>query len=49
MSAPYIQLHPNDNVLVALENLEVGLKISFKGTEFKLSQHIPAKHKFAIS
>jgi len=49
MSAPYIQLHPNDNVLVALENLEVGLKISFKGMEFKLSQHIPAKHKFAIA
>ena len=49
MSAPYIQLHPNDNVLVALENLEVGLKISFKGMEFKVSQHIPAKHKFAIA
>jgi len=49
MSAPYIQLHPNDNVLVALENLEVGLKISFKGMEFKLSQHVPAKHKFAIA
>ncbi len=49
MSAPYIHLHPKDNVLVALENLEAGIKISFKGMEFKLSQHIPAKHKFAIS
>jgi altronate hydrolase len=49
MSTPYIHLHPRDNVLIALENLEAGRKISFKGTEFKLSQHVPAKHKFAIT
>ncbi len=49
MSVPYIQLHPNDNVLVALENLEVGQKISFDGMELKLQQQVPAKHKFTIT
>ena len=49
MSIPYIQLHPNDNVLVALENLEVGQKISFEGMELKLQQQVPAKHKFTIT
>jgi len=49
MSAPYLHLHPKDNVLVALENLEVGLEISFKGGEFKLRQFISVKHKFAIA
>jgi len=49
MSVPYIQLHPNDNVLVALENLEAGRKFSFKGMEFKLKQLIPAKHKFTVT
>ena len=49
MSVPFIHLHPKDNVLVALENLEAGRKISFKGREFKLRQDVPAKHKFAIN
>ncbi len=49
MRASYIHLHPDDNVLVALENLEAGIKISFRGMEFKLKQHVPAKHKFAIT
>jgi altronate hydrolase len=49
MSTPIIHLHPKDNVLVALENLEAGRKISFKGRELRLRQHVPAKHKFAIA
>ena len=49
MSAPYIHLHPKDNVLVALENLEAGSRISFGGRVFKLRQQVPAKHKFAIA
>ena len=49
MSAPYIHLHPKDNVLVALESLEAGSRISFEGKVFKLRQHIPAKHKFTIT
>ena len=49
MSGPVIQLHPKDNVVVALENLEAGSTIPDKGMEFKLRQNIPAKHKFAIA
>jgi altronate hydrolase len=49
MSVPYIHLHPKDNVLVALDDLKAGISISFEGREFKLRQHIPVKHKFAIA
>ncbi len=49
MSEPYIHLHPRDNVLVALENLEAGRKITFQGRAFKLRQPVPAKHKFTIA
>jgi altronate hydrolase len=48
MVNPYIQLHPNDNLLVALEDLESGRKISFHGTDIRLIDDIPAKHKFTI-
>ncbi len=49
MSVPYVHLHPGDNVLVALENLESGRKISFNGKEFVLRSSIPAKHKFTVA
>ena len=49
MSVPYIHLHPIDNVLVALEDLEAGSRISLEGRVFKLRQPVPAKHKFAIA
>jgi altronate hydrolase len=49
MSTPFIHLHPRDNVLIALENLEAGKKISFRGMEFRLRQQVPAKHKFSIA
>lgn len=40
------KVHPDDNVLVALTNLEKGEKISYSGSEYILSDTIPAKHKF---
>ena len=49
MSAPFIHLHPRDNVLVALENLQAGREIFFQGRTFRLRQDVPAKHKMAIS
>ncbi len=49
MRKPYIQLHPNDNVLVALDNLEAGEIITFNGVELILRDRVPAKHKFAAS
>jgi altronate hydrolase len=41
-----IQVHPKDNVLVALTNLSKGETISFKGKEYLLQENIGAKHKF---
>jgi altronate hydrolase len=48
MGNPYIQLHPEDNVLVALEDLEAGRKVTFNGKEMIIKLPIPAKHKFAM-
>ena len=41
-----LQVHPNDNVLVALQDLEKGETIVFNGAEYILKEDIPAKHKF---
>jgi altronate hydrolase len=49
MNTPYIHLHPEDNVLVALTDLEAGTTLFFKGEDLKLNQTVPAKHKFLIS
>lgn len=48
MRGPYIHLHPRDNVLVALANLDAGRNISFNGKVFPLKQQVPAKHKFTM-
>jgi altronate hydrolase len=43
------KVHPDDNVLVALTNLEEGEKIKFDGNEYQLPNRVPAKHKFVIN
>lgn len=48
MENPYIQLHPEDNVLVALKNLEAGCLILFNKKEILLKHPVSAKHKFSI-
>ncbi len=50
MSSPSIVLkvHPADNVLVALANLEKGRVIPFEGQEYTIQETVKAKHKFAI-
>jgi altronate hydrolase len=40
------KVHPEDNVLVALVNLEEGETVSYNGTDFTLPARVPAKHKF---
>jgi altronate hydrolase len=42
-----LQLNPNDNVLVALSDLQKGEQIDFSGRTFTLRTDVPAKHKFA--
>lgn len=45
----YLQIHPKDNVLVALQDLPAGKEIQFNGATLQLKQTIPAKHKFPIA
>lgn len=41
-----LKIHPNDNVLVALQNLAKGETIIYDGQEYILQDDIHAKHKF---
>jgi len=41
-----VKLHPDDNVLVALSDLQKGESISFESETFILQDLIKAKHKF---
>jgi altronate hydrolase len=42
----YLQIHPLDNVLVALRDLPAGFSITYNGTSFLLADDVAAKHKF---
>jgi altronate hydrolase len=42
-----LKVHPADNVLVALSNLEKGTVVSFEGQEYLIQENVKAKHKFA--
>jgi altronate hydrolase len=44
-----VKLHPNDNVLVALTDLEKGKKVAFENESFVMQDTIKAKHKFYMS
>jgi altronate hydrolase len=44
----YLRIHPHDNVLVALQDLEQGTVINFEGDAFALMARIAAKHKFSL-
>lgn len=45
----YIQIHPTDNVLVALVDLQAGTPIEFGTQTFSLTTDVSAKHKFALA
>jgi altronate hydrolase len=44
----FLQIHPGDNVLVALQNLVKGTVIEFNGSSLTLVTDVAAKHKFTI-
>jgi altronate hydrolase len=44
----YLQIHPSDNVLVALQDLKSGALITHGDTAFTLIEDVSAKHKFNI-
>jgi len=45
----YLQIHPKDNVLVALRDLPQGFEVNFEGKVFHLREAVRAKHKFTVS
>lgn len=46
MSQKVLKVHPDDNVIVALQDLRKGETVSYNGADFTLADDIPAKHKF---
>ncbi len=41
-----LKVHPKDNVIVALRDLEKGEKIEFEGSQYVMQERVQAKHKF---
>lgn len=48
MIKEYLQIHPSDNVLVALKDLPKGKKIDWYGSSFELKEPVRGKHKFTL-
>lgn len=49
MKHKVLKVHPSDNVLVALMDLEAGEIVTFEGEEYQLRDKVAAKHKFATT
>ena len=47
MSKVVLKVHPKDNIIVALKDLQAGQIVHFDGHEYKLLEDISAKHKFS--
>lgn len=46
MSQKVLKVHPDDNVIVALQDLPKGETVFFNGNAYTMVDDIPAKHKF---
>lgn len=44
-----LKIHPDDNLLVALDDLEAGQEIKYDGRPIILRKDVPAKHKLAAT
>lgn len=44
----FLQIHPQDNVLVALQDLESATNVDFQGAAFNIISPVKAKHKFTL-
>ncbi len=49
MSSAILKVHPEDNIIVALQDLEAGHNVKCDGETFTLTESVPAKHKFAAT
>lgn len=43
-----LKVHPDDNVIVALQDLKKGERVQWNGSTYLLQEDIPAKHKFLV-
>lgn len=48
MIQTFLRIHPKDNVLAALQDIEKGDQLEFDGNSFAAVERIPAKHKFTF-
>ncbi|HEY9196404.1 MAG TPA: UxaA family hydrolase, partial [Mucilaginibacter sp.] len=48
MKQNILKVHPSDNVLVALTDLQANEQVIYQGKTYTVKEQIPAKHKFAI-
>ena len=48
MKQRILKVHPHDNVMVALTDIQAGETVSYQGVNYEVNEFIPAKHKFAI-
>jgi altronate hydrolase len=46
MKKTVLKIHPNDNVLVALQDLAKGTTVVYEGNDYLLQEDVAAKHKF---
>jgi len=49
MKQKVLKVHPGDNVMVALADLQPGETIYYQGENYTTTDLIPAKHKFALA
>lgn len=49
MNQKVLKVHPDDNVIVALQDLPKGEKVIYNGVDYTVVDDIPAKHKFFMS
>lgn len=49
MKQRILKVHPADNVLVALVDLQAGEEVQYEGVNYKVAEFVPAKHKFVIN
>ncbi len=49
MKQKITKVHPKDNVMVALTDLQAGEEVTYQGEIYTPIEFIPAKHKFAVT
>lgn len=48
-ATPYLKIHPDDNVLVALQDIPAGTTFSVEKKQIILQHYVAAKHKFFLN